>query len=309
MSQQPFLTRLYIYQKERFPLLVHGLLIASFSFSAIGYSRLCHDAPGFIPWPLYLLCVLTNLSLFFLLRVSDEYKDRHDDAAHRQYLPVVRGLISLNELLITSIVFFGIAVVLNILFVPTLLPLLALALAFLILMRYEFFFGKFLKRSPLSYMISHMVIIPLADVYSSSYDWKLSGIHAPYGLLFFFGVSYLNGMVLETGRKMRIPEKEEPGVDSYTKVWGLRTAPVAWLSILSLNFLLAVFAAFYAHAHTSVFIVLSAMYALAIAPAVLFIVKPSMFLAKGIEFVSLLWALTMYLALGGIPQLWTVINK
>jgi 4-hydroxybenzoate polyprenyltransferase len=307
MPGQPYLIRLYIYQKERFPLLVHGPLIASFSFSAIGYSRLCRSTAGFISWPLFLLCVFTNLSLFFLLRVSDEYKDRYDDAAHRKYLPVVRGLISLSELRNTSIILFGTAVVFNALFVPALLPLLGLALGFLLLMRYEFFTGSWLKARPLWYMISHMVIIPLADVYASSYDWQLNGNAPPAGLLFFFGVSYLNGMVLEVGRKLRSPEREEPGVDSYTKVWGPSAAPVTWGILLTLNLSLAVTAARYGDAHQAVFIVLGVAYMLALVPAVLFIMKPTAVLSKTIEAASLLWALTMYLALGGIPQLRSVI--
>jgi len=253
-------------------------------------------------------CVyLPTYPYFFLLRVSDEYKDRKDDAVHRQYLPVVRGLISLKELRNTSIVLFGIAALLNIIYVPQLLPLLGLALAFLLVMRYEFFMGSWLKRHPLWYMISHMVIIPLADVYASSYDWKLDITPAPVGLIFFFGVSYLNGMVLEVGRKIRTPDKEEPGVDSYTKVWGLKSAPVTWLTILLLNFSLALFAAFYANAHPAVYVVLMSMFVIAAIPAMLFLRKPNTKLSKAIEVVSLLWALTMYLALGGIPQLWSVI--
>src|SRR6478735_7095324 len=53
-NEAPFLKRFYKYQKERFPFLAHGLLIASFSFSAIAYSRICRNAPGFIELKNYL---------------------------------------------------------------------------------------------------------------------------------------------------------------------------------------------------------------------------------------------------------------
>ena len=306
---EPLLKRLYIYQKERFPLLVHGLLIAAFSFSAIGYSRLCRDAAGFIPWTSYLACVFTNLALFFLLRVSDEYKDQHDDAAYRQYLPVVRGLISLKELLITSLVFFGLALAINIIWFPRLLPLLLLALGYLLLMRYEFGIGHWLRKRMHWYVVTHMIIIPLADIYASSYDWKLAQVAPPKGLLFFFGVSFLNGIVLEIGRKIRSLEREETGVDSYTKLWGMRGAPLIWLTVLTLNFILAVVAARYAHAASAVFIAIALVYGLAVIPAVVFIYRPAFKWSKAIEVVSLVWALTMYLALGGIPQLWSVFFK
>lgn len=305
---QPFLERLYIYQKERFPLLVHGLLIAAFSFSAIGYSGLCRGSNTFIPWSHFLACVYTNLSLFFLLRVSDEYKDSKDDQAYRQYLPVVRGLITLPELRNTGVLLFAVAVLINIIWFPALLPLLALALGYLLLMRYEFGIGAWLKRHMHWYMITHMVIIPLADIYASSYDWKLNQLPPPKGLLFFFAVSFLNGMVLETGRKLRSPEREEPGVDSYTKLWGLKTAPAIWLGIISLNLLLACFAAAYGRAHVAVYYVMGGVFALCIIPAFLFIAKPAHRYGKAVEIASLLWALTMYLALGGIPRLWSVIT-
>lgn len=308
MSHQPFLTRLYIYQKERFPLLVHGILIAAFSFSAIGYSGLCRGIAGFIPWSHYLSCVYTNLSLFFLLRVSDEYKDSKDDQAYRQYLPVVRGLITLKELRNTGAWLFGIAVLINITWFPSLLPLLALAFGYLLLMRFEFGIGAWLKRHMHWYMVTHMIIIPLADIYASSYDWKLSLAAPPKGLLFFFGVSFLNGIVLEIGRKLRSPEKEEPGVDSYTRLWGLKTAPAIWLTVISLNLLLACIAAAYAHAHQTVYYVMGAVFAISIIPATLFLISPSYRSQKTVEIASLLWALTMYLALGGIPRLWSVIT-
>lgn len=64
-NEAPFWKRFYIYQKERFPILGHGLLIASFTFSAISYSRICRGMDDFVPWTQYLVAVLTTLTLFF----------------------------------------------------------------------------------------------------------------------------------------------------------------------------------------------------------------------------------------------------
>ncbi len=302
-SRQPFLLRLFIYQKERFPVLVHGLLIAVFSFSAIAYSRLCRGVYDFIPLQHYAACVFTNLTLFFLLRVSDEYKDREDDARYRTYLPVVRGLITLKELSATALVFFIIATVINLIFFQQLFFLYVVMMGYLLLMRVEFFAADWLRKRQILYNISHMLIIPLADMYASGYDWRLNGTTPPKGLLFFFGVSYCNGLVLEIGRKIRTPEKEEEGVVSYTRLWGLRRAPVVWLIILLINFLVALMAANYAAANNVVITILTVLFVAAIVPALLFLKKPSAGMAKGIEIVSLVWALGMYLILGGIPFL------
>ena len=56
-------------------------------------------------------------------------------------------------------------------------------------MRVEFFVPEWLKNNQLIYVASHMIIIPLIDVYASGLDWFLEGADAPFGLLFFFAVS------------------------------------------------------------------------------------------------------------------------
>lgn len=297
-----FLRRLYIYQKERFPLAVHGVLIVAFSFSAIAYSRLCRGAEGFIPAKAFIVCAFSNFTLFFLLRVADEYKDAVDDAAMRPYLPVARGLISLKELRNTGTVLFAAALLLNILYFPDVLPFFAITIGYLALMRYEFFAPAWLKRHMSIYMVSHMFIIPLADVYASAYDWRLNDVSAPVGLLLFFTVSYLNGIVLEIGRKIRIPEREEPGVQSYTKLWGLRMGPAIWIAVLLLNGCAAWAAASYAGHPLYIFIALATLGTIAVIPGSLFLWKPQQKLSSWIEGISLIWALGMYLLLGGIPQ-------
>lgn len=297
-----FFQRFYQYQKERFPIPVHGVLIAAFSFSAIGYSRQLRHAEGFIPLWQYLLCVFSNFAVFFLLRVADEHKDQDDDLLYRPYLPVPRGLVSLIELRVIGFVMLSFAFILNLLFVPAILPLLLGTLGYLLLMRYEFFAPSWLRKRMALYMLSHMLIIPLADVYASGYDWKLSSEAPSIGLFFFFGVSYCNGIVLEIGRKLRAPEAEEPGVETYSQLWGLKTASALWLVALIVNFSLATGAVLLAGSPHSVW-VLGAFFLLALLPWVLFLRHPTPKLSKWVEGVSLVWALAMYLTIGGVPQL------
>ncbi len=306
-QNEPLLLRFYQYQRERFPFLVHGLLIAAFSFSAIAYSRLVRDATGFIPLTDYLFCACTNVVLFFLLRVSDEHKDKDIDAAYRPYLPVPRGLISLRELRIIGYALLVPVTLLNVGLYPALLPFYGLALAYLFLMRYEFFAGHWLNQHQVWYIISHMVIIPLNDIYASSFDWKLNQATPGLGLLFFFLVSYLNGVVLEVGRKLKAPGQEEEGVVSYTGLWG-RKAPFIWIGLLTANFAAACAAAYYAGHQSATFIVLTLFFGVALTPAIWFIKKPAAKAGKAIELFSVLWAFGMYLTLGGIPLLWQLIQ-
>lgn len=301
------LNRFYQYQKERFSFVVHGLLIAAFSFSAIAYSRLVRDATGFVPLTDYLFCACTNIVIFFLLRVSDEHKDKEIDAAYRTYLPVPRGLISLKELRTIS---YGLLVPITLLngwLYPTLLPFYFVALAYLLLMRYEFFAGHWLNKHQIGYIISHMVIIPLNDIYASSFDWKLNQATPGVGLLFFFLVSYLNGVVLEVGRKLKASNAEEEGVLSYTGLWGSK-APFIWIGLLTANFAAACVAAYYAGHQLATFIGLALFFCVALTPAVWFIEKPESKAGKAIELFSVLWAFGMYLTLGGIPLVWQLVQ-
>src|SRR5574337_1862899 len=95
-NQSGILKRFWIYQQERFPIFGHVPLVASFSFSAIAYSRICRGAAGFVPWDRYLTGIITTITLFLLVRIFDEFKDRKDDEKYRPELPVPRGLVSLQ---------------------------------------------------------------------------------------------------------------------------------------------------------------------------------------------------------------------
>lgn len=202
---QGFLSRFWTYQSERFPFLAHGPLIAVFSFSAIAYSRLCRGATGFIDWKIYLAGVFCTVTLFLLVRIFDEHKDAEDDALYRPELPVPRGLISLSELRRVGHVVFVLQLLVITTFFPKMFWFFGIVLAYLCLMGVEFFVPDWLRRHQFWYVTSHMFIIPLVDVFASGLDWYLGGFAPPAGLLFFFLVSYLNGIVLEIGRKIRPP--------------------------------------------------------------------------------------------------------
>lgn len=298
-----FIKRFYLYQKERFPVLGHGLLVASFSFSAISYSRICRGESGFVPWSNYFVAIFTTITLFLLVRIFDEFKDADDDAAYRKELPVPRGLIGLKELLIVGIILGIGQIVVNALFFPKLLIIYFIVIAYLSLMGKEFFIPNWLKKHQFWYVTSHMFIIPLIDIYASGLDWMFEGAEAPKGLLFFFAVSYMNGIVLEVGRKIRTPEKEAEGVLTYSSMLGMRKAVFLWMLVLLITFGFSILASYYAQLGTTAYVVLSGIFALCLIPAFLFLQKQSAKKAKLMEYTSAIWTIAMYLSLGGIPML------
>ncbi len=302
-KELPFYRRFYLYQKERFPFLGHGALIAAFSFSAISYSRICRGIHTFIDWNLFYLCIFNTITLFFLLRVFDEFKDKDDDAKFRTYLPVPRGLISLNELKKVGFVFFTLQILVNTFFVPTLLPLYAMVIGYLLLMGKEFFVVEWLKRHQFWYVVSHMLIIPLVDVFASGFDWKIEKANPSTGLLFFFAVSFMNGIVLEIGRKIKAPEKEEEGVVSYSGLLGANKAAIFWIVLLAVTLVLAFTAASYSGQSYIELSTLIVLFVICSLPAIWFLFTKKQKAGKMIEIASALWTFGMYLMLGGIPML------
>ena len=307
-AKASFFSRFYQYQKERFPILGHGLLVAAFTFSAISYSRICRGMTDFVNWKIYGIGILTTVSLFLLVRIFDEFKDQEEDAQFRPDLPVQRGLISLQELFAVGLAVFLGQILLNLFFFPKMLTLYALVIIWLCLMGKEFFIPEWLKANPFWYVSSHMLIIPLVDVYASGLDWLLEGATAPKGLLFFFAVSFMNGIVLEVGRKIRSPEKEKEGVNSYTQMLGMKRAIALWMGLICFTCCLSVAAATYAGYGLVAIGILGLVLLVCLVPAILFWRKPTEKFAQLIEKSSALWTIIMYLALGGIPMLRSMLN-
>lgn len=302
-NSAPFFRRLYIYQKERFPLLGHGLLVAAFSFSAISYSRICRGAEGFVDIQTFAVGVFTTISLFLLVRIFDEFKDAEDDARFRKELPVPRGLVTYRELAVIGIVVTIAQILVNLFFFPEMLWIYGVVVSYLSLMGKEFFVAGWLKKHQFWYVTSHMFIIPLIDIYASGLDWLLAGVKAPAGLFFFFAVSYMNGIVLEVGRKIRAPERESEGVLTYTSLLGIPGAIRLWLAVLMVTLLLSIAASVFAGYGNAVLTVLGVVFLICAIPALLFLRSRNVKLSKAIEYASAVWTIAMYFTLGAGPMI------
>jgi len=291
------------YQRERFPLIAHAPLVAAFSVSAVCFSRLVRGESGWPAWPSVTVAFVTALTFFLQLRISDEFKDFADDAKYRPSRPVPRGLVTLRELGWVGVGAGIIQLALALWLQPALVGLLALAWAYLALMSREFFVAGWLRGRPALYMASHMVIIPLIDLYATACDWLLVDSRPPRGLIWFLLVSYVNGIVVEVGRKTRAPADEEPGVETYSADWGLATAVAVWLSAIAITAILAWQAARQIEFAGRVVPLLIVLVGLSLWTGVRLARHPAPGGGKAIEIASGVWTLLMYLSLGAIPAL------
>ena len=114
---------------------------------------------------------------------------------------------------------------------PAALVSVLVALGFSLLMLNEFFIPQFLRRHFLAYAVSHMMIMPLLAmvVYSFAtgrYLWEAPAWYWLYAFVGFF-VTFN----WEISRKIRAPEEEREGVETYTKRLGTYGAAYAVLAV------------------------------------------------------------------------------
>jgi len=295
-------SRWWIYQKERFPVFAHGPLIMAFSLSAMSYSALLRGAEALRP-AAALVAFVTAFLFFLQLRIADEFKDAEEDARFRPYRPVPRGLVTLRELGRVGVGAAAVQLAGSLWLRPQLAVLLVMAWGYLALMSKEFFVRRWLKQRPLAYMLSHMVVMPIFDIYATACDWLAAGSPAPAGIGWFLAASYTNGIVVEIGRKIRVPEDEEEGVETYSFLWGIPRALVAWLAAMVLTALSAWRGAMLIGFATPVAGLLAVLLLAAACLALSFARSSRTGRGKQIENFSGIWTVSMYLGLGVVPLL------
>ncbi len=300
--------RIWAYQQERFPLAAYLPLIAIATLSGASFSRHARGAAHPVPWEVLGLGVVTVLVCFFLLRVLDEHKDAAVDRRYRPELPVPRGLVTLAELRAIGGGLLLLVLAANALVAPALLWICLAVAGWAALMTREFFVPEWLRARPAAYLLSHMVIMPLIFGYVTALDWLVAGgSPSPY-LWAFLAVAFLNGIVIEVGRKIRAPEAEREGVDSYTGEWGVRAACTVWLGALAGAAGATWLAAQATGAAAVTAVLLLLLLPAAALPAIGFLRSGSPGWAARLEAAGGMWTLAVYLLLGSGPLLTRLIG-
>ncbi|MGO9392979.1 UbiA family prenyltransferase [Rhodoblastus sp.] len=230
-------SRLWTYQAERFPLLRTAALVAVFSSASIA---VCARLGGRDLPPLHAFAVafVVVLILFFQMRACDEFKDHEDDCRYRPERAVPRGLVTLREVGWTAAMAGAVALFAALSLGLSVAGLLLLVWAWLALMTKEFFAPQALRRLPLVYLVSHMLIMPLIDLFVTGCEWAARGLSPPPFLWLFLSLSFVNGSVLEIGRKVWTPSSEREGVETYSALWGARRAATVFAGCVVVSFLL-----------------------------------------------------------------------
>jgi putative 4-hydroxybenzoate octaprenyltranferase related protein len=178
----------------------------------------------------------------------------------------------------------------------------------------EFFIKKWLTKRILIYALSHVVImvfITLVIVEATQYivpknifdvfilQWYRHNID--FALIPLFVLNYLNGIVLEIGRKTRRADEEEHGVQTYSKLWGKKKAAVILSLLFAAEYFLVILGLSYTYEK---YLLLSGLILLVILIiSIYFMIK---FLKKDlsgkiVESVSGLWIVFSSMGLGLLP--------
>jgi 4-hydroxybenzoate polyprenyltransferase len=294
--------RWWIYQRERFPIFAHTPIILAFSLSAVSYSALLRGASALPGWKPCFVAFACSFLTFLQLRLADEFKDFEEDSLYRPYRPVPSGLIRLRELAWIWVACISLQFVLAIWLAAHLFYLLAITWIYLGLMSKEFFVGRWLKARPILYMVTHMAIMPLVDMFTTACDWVPKGYcRPPRGLFWFILASFVNGIVLEVGRKIRSPMDEEKGVETYSFLWGRRNAVLVWLTVMATTAAVASAAASGIGFGVPAVALLGTTVIAAVILGARFLSAQVAGYGKHIETMAGIWSLVLYLTLGIIP--------
>lgn len=254
MDRESLISRFWAYLRERYDPVqfvpFHLLTVAAVG----GLVRLRFDAPADAAHVLsHGALTLILLAFYFILRVFDEHKDWEDDIrAHPDRL-LSRGVIEHRHLRWAA---WGAVAVMIGLSLPFGLAMVAGTVAILgyaLLMLREFFAAAWLRQRVVLYGLTHNAVVFL----SVHLVFLGFGLVAGEGLatlrdpFVHAGALAINLLVfsLEVARKIRTPDGEREGVETYSRVLGLRKAAVLLLGVQSAGAAALLFLLFTSEAH------------------------------------------------------------
>ena len=293
--------RWWIYQRERFPLLAHGSLVVVFCISVLLFSGMKQEPAVLLALPMFLGATVSALILFFQLRVADEFKDFDIDCRYRPHRPVPRGLVSLHELALVAYVGAVVQFLIAIATDFRLVPLLMAAWLYLWLMTREFYVPHWLKDHPVAYLLSHMLIMPLLTFYISAFHWLAAGGKPPPGLGALLALSFCVGLVMEIGRKIKVPANERVGVETYSSLWGPARSASIWIASVAVSTLAFAAALSDVVSPAAIAAVVAGLPTIALVSARSLLFEGES--DRAIEPVSGLITMALYLAIGPLPWL------
>jgi len=226
----------YLYQKERFPIVVLGLsfLPAILSSGAVIATQ--------IELKFVLVALVVSIAYLLHVRIIDEFRDYGHDLKHHKDRPVSTGVITLKELKVIDWLAIVAVSVASLYSSPEALLIAVAMLLYSYFARKEFFLGMQFRRHFYLYNAVNLVQMLLLQILvytiaSPSFSLTLLAI-----VHFLFTAT--GTVIFEFLRKVKSPGQDGTGKDTYTWFLGLNKALLIYATFAILIILLFVKAMF-----------------------------------------------------------------
>ena len=219
------LKRLYIYYKERYPLLLRFLL-GLIVFGEIYFIVLLNQ--GITKFSIGIQELIGGYTVFaFLLwlRVADDLKDHETDKKLFPDRPLASGRTEIKDVIISCFIFETIAVILNYLFMPNFIFFIVLYIYGYLMSKWFFQRKKIQPSLPLA-LITHNPVQMIINLYIISFTvikYDLDFINLTTIMTLF--TLYFPALIWEVSRKIKNP-KEENDYTTYSKLFGYKKATI-----------------------------------------------------------------------------------
>lgn len=214
-----FLSRLWQYQKERFPLVI--IIFTSLAVTLSTYAVSEGETS------MHIAAYLTTIFYMAHIRILDEFKDFQHDLEFYPERPLPRGLVSKRELWGLFFVLGVTEITLNVfLNTPTGFIFFLLAFSYTMLAGKEFFLRDWLRPHLLLYNAIHYFQLILLQLYLYATYWPMRKDL----LIAHLGLSVLATLLIELARKMR-PRGQDTAQDTYSWRLGIGGANAIYIFI------------------------------------------------------------------------------
>ncbi len=232
---KPFSSRVSIYFKEMFPILVYLpyvialYLCLNFASQAIAKSDIIIDIYGVVG-------MVSALAMMLLMRTFDDLKDVEIDKDLFPERAIPRGDVKVADIVALCITSFIILLIANLFFAPkTLIPFTIMIVY--ALLTYKWFFAEAIHRKNLFLtMLTHQPVPLFINYYLIQTALNSGGLkhNFTFSHLLLLLMFTLPVTAWETGRKTRSPDKETDYV-TFSKIFGPRNSALISLICLLLS--------------------------------------------------------------------------
>lgn len=226
----------YIYQKERFPIVVLGLsfLPAILSSGAVVASQ--------AEFKFVLIALIVSVAYLLHVRIIDEFRDYEHDLRHHKERPVSSGVISLKELRVIDWLAIVAVPLVSLYSGPEALLIAVAMLLYSYFARKEFFLGLQFRRYFYLYNAVNLVQMLLLQILVYTIANPSFSFTTLVTVHFLFTTT--GTIIFEFLRKVKSPGNDGTGKDTYTWFLGLNNALLIYAAFATFNILLFVKAMF-----------------------------------------------------------------